>query len=303
VNLGRRAGQILLSGDTLHPWLAVRDTFARYDVVFANLESNLSEQGGRTVDPRSNIVFTGPPSGAVSLARGGVTVVATANNHATDFGLRALQETIYNLDSVGVRHVGTSATGEGLFDPVYMTVNGIRLAFLACTDVMNDQRRQWRKYVAIADTTLLFPAIRRASDSADVVILSFHGGDEYTAKPTPRVTEFARAAVRAGVDLFLGHHPHVPHGMEITDDGYIIHSLGNFVFKQPGNFWTEHSYAVAVEMVRDSSGMRISPPRILPVACGFQPRFLEPGPEADAILERVRALSRNERDLMEQSTW
>ncbi len=61
VNLGRRVGQILLGGDTLYPWQAVRDTFARYDIVFANLESNLSDQNGKTVDPRSNVVFTGPP--------------------------------------------------------------------------------------------------------------------------------------------------------------------------------------------------------------------------------------------------
>ncbi len=112
--------------------------------------------------------------------------------------------------------------------------------------------------------------------------------------------EFGREVIRAGADLFLGHHPHVPYGIEAVDGGYVVHSLGNFVFRQPGNFWTEQSYAVALDFVRDSAGVHMSPPRCLPVACGFQPRFLGNGPEADAVIARIRALSRMDRVLMEQ---
>ena len=303
VNLGRRVGQIMLGGDTLYPWQAVRDSFARYDIVFANLESNLSDQKGKTVDPRSNVVFTGPPSGARSLALAGVTIVSTANNHAMDFGLRALQETTRYLDSAGVSHVGTSGTGGDPFQPVEVKVKGVVFAFLACTDLMNGEGSSWRNYVAAADTGRLFPAIRLAKQSADVVIVSFHGGEEYAVRPTRRVVEFARAVIGAGADLFLGHHPHVPYGIERQSNRYIVYSLGNFVFKQPGNFWTEHSYAVALDCVRDSSGVHIASLRCMPVACGFQPRFLGSGPEADSVMQRVRAFSGTDRDIMEQSTW
>ena len=300
VNLGRRVGQTLLSGDTLYPWQAARDTFTHYDIVFANLESNLSDQNGKTVDPRSNVVFTGPPSGARSLALAGVTIVSTANNHALDFGLRALRETISNLDSAGVDHVGTSVTGEDLFRAVEVRIKGMVFAFLACTDVMNGQGKSWRKYVAAADTARLFPAVRLARSLADVVIVSYHGGDEYAEKPSPHVIAFGRKVIRAGADLFLGHHPHVPYGIEAVDEGYVVHSLGNFVFRQPGNFWTEQSYAVAFDFVRDSTGVHMSSPRCLPVACGFQPRFLGSGPEADSVVARIGALSRMDRVFMEQ---
>ena len=303
VNLGRRVGQILLGGDTLYPWRAVRDSFAQYDIVFANLESNLSDQHGRTVDPRSNVVFTGPPSGARSLALAGVTIVSTANNHALDFGVRALQETLCNLDSAGVHHVGTSGTPEDLFRPVQLNVKGIVFAFFACTDVMNGYGKVWRNYVAAADTGRLFPAIRAARRSADVVVVSFPGGEEYAEHPSPRVVDLARSTIRVGADIFLGHHPHVPYGIEKVDEGFIVHSLGNFVFRQPGNFWTENSYAVALDCVRDSSGVRVSSVRCLPVACGFQPRFLDKGPAAESVLGRVRALSTLDTVSMEHSTW
>jgi poly-gamma-glutamate capsule biosynthesis protein CapA/YwtB (metallophosphatase superfamily) len=303
VNLGRRVGQILLAGDTLYPWEAVRDSFARYDIVFANLESNLSDQNGRTVDPTSNVVFTGPPMGARSLALAGVTIVSTANNHAMDFGVRALQETARYLDDARVQHVGTSGTGKDLFRPVEVRAHGMVFAFLACTDLMNGEGTAWRNYVVPADTERLFPAIRNARKSADMVIVSFHGGEEYAERPSSRVVEFARGVIRAGADVFLGHHPHVPYGIEKLDKGYIVHSLGNFVFMQPGKFWTVHSYAVALDCVRDTSGARIASLRCLPVACGFQPRFLGNGSEADSVMQRVRGLSSMDRDLMEQRTW
>lgn len=300
VNLGRRVGQILLAGDTLYPWLAVRDSFSHYDIVFANLESNLSDQQGKTVDPRSNVVFTGPPSGARSLAEAGVTIVSTANNHALDFGVRALEQTLQLLDSAGVHHVGTSGTPAQLFQPVQLKVKGMVVAFLACTDVMNGQERSWQRYVAAADTSRLFPAVRAARRSADIVVVSYHGGEEYATRPSPRVVEFGREVIRAGADVFLGHHPHVPYGIEKVSKGYVVHSLGNFVFRQPGNFWTERGYAVALDCVRDTSGVRIASLRCLPVACGFQPRFLGPGPEADSVLQRVKALSSQRTDLHRQ---
>ncbi len=303
VNLGRRVGQILLGGDTLYPWQAVRDSFAHYDIVFANLESNLSDQKGRTVDPKSNVVFTGPPSGARSLARAGVTIVSTANNHALDFGVGALRETLQNLDSCGVYHVGTSGSAGELFRPIEVKVKGMVFAFLACTDVMNGGGNSWRRYVAAADSSRLFPAIRSARKTAQIVVVSYHGGEEYAARPSPHVVEFAREVIRAGADLFLGHHPHVPYGIEKVDNGYVVHSLGNFVFRQPGIFWAERSYAVALDCVRDTTGVHIASLRCLPVACGFQPHFLGNSPDADTVLQRVRTLSTLEREYMDNRTW
>jgi len=93
------------------------------------------------------------------------------------------------------------------------------------------------------------PALRRAAKTADVVIVSYHGGEEFAAAPTPRTREFAAAVMRQGVMLFLGHHPHVPYGIEKAGKGYIVHSLGNFVFLQPQNDWAQRSYGV--EMIID----------------------------------------------------
>jgi poly-gamma-glutamate synthesis protein (capsule biosynthesis protein) len=291
VNLGRHVGRVMLAGDTLFPFVALRDTFAAYDLVFANLESCLSEQGGETEHPRNNLIFTGPPIGARMLRQAGITMVATANNHALDYGPRGLLETMSNLDSAGIPFAGSARRAQDLYEPALIERNGIRIAFFACTAIMNMRPAGWDTLVTWADTARLFPRMRVWRDSADFLILSYHGGEEYRDRAGAEVRAFGRAAAEAGADIVLGHHPHVPYGWERRNGKLIVHSLGNFVFRQPGKFWTEHSYALALVLEKGADLRRIASVRCLPVKAGFQPAFLPPGPDADRVLDRVRTLS------------
>jgi poly-gamma-glutamate capsule biosynthesis protein CapA/YwtB (metallophosphatase superfamily) len=291
VNFGRTLGKMLLKGDTLYPFRKLSDTLAAYDVVFANLESSLSDQKGETEDPHNNYVFTGPPLGAWSLRRGGVTVVATANNHALDYGIRGLRETLENLDSAGIIHAGSGRTNREAYEPALFSVNGVSIALFACTGLMNTRPPKWDTLVAYSDTARLFPRIRAWQDSADFVILSYHGGEEYTDRPAAGTIAFTRAAAKAGVDLVLGHHPHVPHGLVREGGSVIAHSLGNCVFEQPSRFWTRHGLALAVRLIKDGAGTTVEVMRCLPVRCGYQPEILPPGPDAARVLDRAKHLS------------
>jgi poly-gamma-glutamate synthesis protein (capsule biosynthesis protein) len=40
--------------------------------------------------------------------------------------------------------------------------------------------------------------------------------------------------IDAGADLIIGHHPHVPHAVEIYKGKVVFYSLGNFVFQYDG---------------------------------------------------------------------
>jgi hypothetical protein len=41
----------------------------------------------------------------------------------------------------------------------------------------------------------------------------------------------------AGADCVIGHHPHVPQGLEVRGGRLIAYSLGNFVFYQPSELY------------------------------------------------------------------
>jgi poly-gamma-glutamate capsule biosynthesis protein CapA/YwtB (metallophosphatase superfamily) len=289
INLGRVVGQKILKGDIDFPFKNIREITDSFDIVFANLESQLSDQKGETQDPKYNLVFTGPPEGGKTLADFGITLVSTANNHAFDYGKRALFETIENLDENNIAHVGTQRAPEYLYDPVVCVVKGIRFAVFGVTALMN-VRKGWQGNIAWADTSRLFPKIREIAPNVDVVIVSCHGGIEYAEAPAPNIKKFARECLAQGVMLFIGHHPHVTFGILREGKGYIVHSLGNFVFYQPQHFWTQLSYGIDVKFVKDSV-TRIVSLRCIPIKAGMQPSVLSDTVLVLALKRRTQTLS------------
>ncbi|HTX18358.1 MAG TPA: CapA family protein [Bacteroidota bacterium] len=290
VNLGRLVGQKILANDVQYPFERISLSKGSVNVVFANLESQLSSQHGETQDPRHNMIFTGPPNGALSLRRFGFTLVSTANNHAYDYGKRALFETLDHLDESSIVHVGTTRGVGELYEPIMFEKNGIRFAFFATSDFMNFAGG-WHDYVAMTDTSKLFPALREAAAAVDVVVVSVHGGDEYADEPTLHIREFDEACVRQGARIVIGHHPHVPYGVEKVGSSYIFHSLGNFVFYQPQHFWTQLSYAVELKFEREGSGVSVTSVGFIPLKAGYQPSVLKDSAQVAQLRERVQSIS------------
>ena len=70
------------------------------------------------------------------------------------------------------------------------------------------------------------------SDGADLVIVEIHGGFQFSDVASEFAMRAAHAAIDAGADLVVGHHPHVLQGFEWYKGRLIAYSLGNFVFDQ-----------------------------------------------------------------------
>jgi len=291
VNLGRHVGKMLLKGDTLFPFQRIQTLLQSADIVFCNLESQLSDQHGETQHPKNNLIFTGPPQGGASLARGGVSVVSTSNNHAYDYGYRALIETITNLDASGIGHVGTTSDSNRLYRPLVKRISGITFAFFGVTALMNVPCCEWKPYIAWADTGKLFPEIRGVRDFVDVTIVSYHGDTEYRDRPTQRQRDFFHALINEGVDVVLGHHSHVPQGVELYRGGWCVFSLGNFVFNQPQHEWTMKSVGMRWVFDRKNAKVRIASIDVIPIRTGFQPSESVDERERRDILDRIHELS------------
>ena len=291
INLGRKVGTRIFHGEINHPFEKIDLRADSADIVFANLESPLSDQNGVTVDPKNNLVFTGPSQAAKSLANAGITLVSTANNHALDFGTKALGETIENLQKENILHIGTSKSRERLFDPLIIEKNNIKFAIFGVTASVNFSPKNWRNSVAYADTVELLKQIERCRNSVDFLIVSYHGGIEYTNKPVKKAVSFAEWCVRNGADLVLGHHPHVTFGITQANGKIIVHSLGNFVFNQPQYYWTQRSYGVKFFFAKSDTGKSVRIEKIFPLNVGRQTERLTDSTELKKLLARTNKLS------------
>lgn len=290
VNLGRMVGRELVRGDTVYPFRNVVDTLSKADVVFVNLESQLSDQDGVTQHPKYNLIFTGPPIGAVSLRRANVSVVSTANNHAFDYGMRALRETIVRLQGSGVQVVGTSFDSVGGSIPTIVERGGIRIGFLAYAQFVN-LKGPWAGRIALYDSVQCRRDIKELRPKVDVVVVSYHGGVEYSDRPSPKLRREFRLLIDAGADLVVGHHPHYVQGIESYHGKLIFYSLGNFVFYQPQRDLAMFGLGVDVGIARRSGKISVDRARLMAVRAALQPTFTLTKTEEEFFFRRLKRLS------------
>ena len=282
VSFGRLVGQMLLQNPQFAPLASVDPLFRTADIRFVNLEGPISDRGKETVSPENKLVFNGPPISASALSRARVDIVSTANNHAWDYGRKGLLETLDFLDKEKIFHVGSGENLEKAWTPVVVERSGFRLAFVAVNDIWNQAHvpgNSARDHVAGMDKDKLVGLVRelRRRDDVDAIAVSYHGGVEYQDEPLTTTRDLARAAIEAGADVFLGHHPHVVQGIAFHRDRPIVYSLGNLLMRMTGDHpATEMGLAVRVTLRRGEVPELVACPirisGVDPIPLGSDPR-------------------------------
>lgn len=212
------------------PFTKVSKLLRGGDVVFGNVEAVLSDQGL----VRGNLVseeFRGAPRFGSMLAAAGFNVVGFANNHCMEHGEDAFVDTVQVLRNNGIRVAGL-VDSHGLCDPVKMSTNGVEvivLSYSLCPE--NYHKGLSVPYAHQQNFDKVLTEIATFRGRADILLLSLHWGYEYIDYPSPKQVQLAHRLVdEAGVNLIIGHHPHVLQGVERYRDSVIVYSLGNFVF-------------------------------------------------------------------------
>jgi poly-gamma-glutamate capsule biosynthesis protein CapA/YwtB (metallophosphatase superfamily) len=199
------------------------------DLFVLNLECCISERGSPRRDPGRRIFFRAPPSAIRVLQDLGVSCVTLANNHALDFDVEALLDTVRFLDDVGIRHVGAGRDLAQARAHATLEAGGTRIAVLGITDHPADYAaRTDRPGVAFADLRQGVPHWLTESIGAidaDVVLVTPHWGPNMAPEPRAYVRAAARVLVDAGTTLVAGHSAHVFHGVERR----IVYDLGDFI--------------------------------------------------------------------------
>ncbi|MBI5287492.1 MAG: CapA family protein [Chloroflexi bacterium] len=282
-----------LGGDWTLPFQAMHDTLTAADITIGALDSTISD----AVVP-TGCIETFSLGGVAAVAGGlkyaGYDVIAHAANHIKDCGAaacgdQAMLDTATNLSAAGIQSVGSGADLAEARRPVVIERNGVYFAFLAYDDIA----AYYHATEAAAGSAPMDPAtvgedIANARKVANVVVVMPHWGSEYTADPSERQSEFARAAAAAGADLVIGNHPHWVQAHEQIGSTFVAYALGNFVFDQDWSLETQQGAILQITF----SGTRVTGTKYTPIHIydEYQPRVAE-GDEAVQILDRIETAS------------
>jgi poly-gamma-glutamate capsule biosynthesis protein CapA/YwtB (metallophosphatase superfamily) len=215
--------QTVARDDFLWPWREIAPVVSDADLTLVNLEAPLVEGCPAT---QSGMVFCGSPKHLEGLTAAGVDVANLANNHAGNYGQKGIDETVGILQTAGI---GVCGLGE----PSVRAVRGMRFSFLGFNDIGHAPEP-----IASAAASRIAAEIGAARGNADIVVVSFHWGTEYTSTPSARQRQLARVAVDSGADLVIGNHPHWVQPAETYRGKWITYAHGNTVFDQ---MWSEET--------------------------------------------------------------
>ena len=248
--LSRGVGaQMIRRDDFYYPFRRIALTLRGSDFVFGNLEGPVSSRG---INQGSEYSFRADPRAIDGLRFAGFDVLSIANNHILDWGREAMFDTIDILEMNGIRAVGAGKDLEEANAPAILDVEGVSVAVFAYTNLYPWGLVAGEDYPGVSDFRLerILEDIRAIQDDVDLVVVSYHWGDEYVERSSEEQRALARAIIDAGADLIVGHHPHVVGELEKYKHGWIAYSLGNFVFDQ--NFSEETMQGVILRvLVRD----------------------------------------------------
>jgi len=278
------AAQMRLKGFDF-PFQKMRPLLGSGDIVFGNLETPIT--AGRIIKP-GDMTFRADPGVETYLAEAGFDILSLANNHLMNYGERGLNDTLTALDAAGIKYAGAGINATEAHRPKVVSANGVDFVFLAY-DAGNIVPTSYeatanRPGIAIMDIGRMAEDVNAVKKDDNVVIVSMHGGVEYAPRPSLEQTVFAHAAIDAGADLVLGHHPHVVQTAERYKDKIIFYSLGNFIFDQTWSRDTQDGLAVKLTF----GGNELTKVELLPViiADACQPIPAE-GADANRILRRL----------------
>jgi len=259
----RKFEQVML-GDPEAVYGDLLPTLRRADLRIVNVECAFSETGKLILKGGAEIKC--PPAAAEALKVVPFEVACLANNHTCDCGPEGLRETIEVLRKAGIRHVGAGMCEADAVAPLTVEAGGVRLGIVNFCEGEDCTGSHAGPGTFDWDVERAAATVSRLRADVDVVFAIVHAGREHTPLPPPYLVQAYRRIAEAGAHAVIGHHPHVPQGIEIHRGVPILYSLGNFVFYQDVPFFYRKSgYFVEFQVRRGGlAGFRLTPYLVTP---------------------------------------
>lgn len=294
------------------------------DLLFGHLEGPLSTPSSDPTVP--DIPYKSgwrhsDPSMVKGLQTAGFSAMCCASNVA--YGRQAVLDTIATLDSAKIKHCGIGSNLEEARRPALVERAGVKFGFLSYTSVFwpvgHAAQQDAPGVTTIKATTAYQPGpralempgvppvvvttpdpselaamemdIKKLRAQVDIIVISCHWGVSGSHQVQDYQRTIGRAAINAGADIVMGHHPHVFQGIELWQGCPIFYSLGNFAFDWE-RMRGRHLDGLLVSC--EISNRRLNDVSIMPVRRNSE-NFIEildsTSAEGHRIVEHVGALS------------
>lgn len=195
------------------------------------------------------------------LTSAGFTHLSLANNHSFDYG-----EDAYDNARTSLTERGFEVFGHG------REVNESSISYIETTDG-TIALIGIHASASEPDYAELKTVLEEAAERSYLQIAYIHWGNEYILVHSKTQERIAENLIDLGVDLIVGHHPHVVQDIDLIDGVVVFYSLGNYVFDQYFSEDVKEGLVVALD-ISDEPMLNL-----FPVTSEFslsQPKMMDP---------------------------
>jgi poly-gamma-glutamate synthesis protein (capsule biosynthesis protein) len=181
-------------------------------------------------------------AGYVQTGNGRVALISTASSFDTFHPARPQRPDIRATPGLNpIRYHRTTTLAAAEFEALKKIAQGLgrnvedaaeRFDFAGETFARGDETGVSTKADPV-DLQRILASVDAAKRQSDWVIVATHTHESAASRELPAdfLVEYARAAIDAGADVFVGTGPHILRGIEIYKGRPIFYSLGNFFFE------------------------------------------------------------------------
>ncbi len=213
----------------------VKDQISQVDLSIVTQESPFTADHNLT---SASDVYSTPVEVGSALANTGFDIIASATEHADDFGSEYLQSTLefWQSSYPDVAVVGIHGSQEDAATVRVVEKNNIRIAFLnyAFGSKSNSIQNNAPFMVDYMQRERVTNAIAQAKNISDCIIFLAHWGNLDNAVPTEYQNQWAQFLLQQGVKVLIGSHPLTLQPCQMLSDGsgnemLVYYSLGSLV--------------------------------------------------------------------------
>lgn len=180
------------------------------------------------------------------LKEAGFNLVGVANNHAMHHGKKAFLDMLDHLKSEGLNVIGVDQLNgkTGVHEVNHDDV----VSYFVGYSLRPEERAQGKVPYSLREQVVdLISEVKELRQRCTgFLVCSIHWGLEFLDYPSAEQVEIAHKLVDAGVNVVIGHHPHVLQPIEEYNNGLIFYSLGNFVF----DLWPVETKLTAIAHIK-----------------------------------------------------
>lgn len=210
----------------------VRSFLASGNHLIINVEGPLSKvEKSDAKTGALSLVHAMDPEAGTFFKSIGADIWNICNNHIMDAGPKGMADTLAVAASMGATALGAGMNIEEAMRPIILDeAGGIGMIGVGYQRACRKASEDTPGCFSWSDDENIARCIKEIKSKCRWCIVVSHGGEEFTALPSPYVRDRYISYLDMGADIVVSHHPHVPMNYETFPGKAIFYSLGNFIF-------------------------------------------------------------------------